>query len=36
MRRTMLWTGYTLFLIGIAYLVTEGFYMARFWVWVLG
>jgi len=36
MTRIILWSSYTLFLIGVAFLVTEGFYMAKFWAWVLG
>jgi len=36
MKKIILWSSYVLFLIGIAYLVTEGFYMVRFWMWILG
>ena len=36
MKKLLLWTCYVLFLIGVAFLVTEGFYMAKFWAWVLG
>jgi len=35
MNKILLWTSYVLFLVGVAYLVTEGFYMWRFWKWVL-
>ena len=34
--KVTLWTLYILVLVGAAYLVNEGFYMWRFWTWVLG
>ena len=33
--KVTLWLLYTLCLVGAAYLVTEGFYIANFWKWVL-
>jgi len=35
MGKIILWIAYIGVLIGIAYLITEGFYMAGFWKWML-
>jgi len=35
-QKIVLWTLYVFFLVGMSYLVTEGFYTWRFWKWVLG